>query len=287
MEIPIWFIYSILACLSIGFYAFFTQVQAKSKYDDFYFYFFTYFFFIILFPYLIFKKVNFFNLEIILLSFIFVFLLFFILKTRFVSLKYIASSTYFINYRIFSSILLLVSGIIFFSEEITINDYFGIFIGFIVFYLLLEKEDKKGSLEDLKKGILFLFFGIMLLVTLQTLFKYITINSYNISLILFYEGIFGLIILFISKRKNLKKLLRIIPDKKYISILIVSGIMNLISIYFNFLAYIEGNLAVVYKIISYSIFITIFLSMIFYKEKVNLRKTIAFILTIISIWFFL
>ena len=282
-----WFIYSILTCIIVGLYGFSTKVQVESKYDDFYFYFFMYFTFLMLLPYLIFKKINFFNLETMFLSLIFVLLYFFVLKTRFISLKYINGSTYFINYRIFSSVLLLIFGIIFFSEKITINDYFGIFIGFIVFYLLLEKKDKKGSFKDLKKGILFLFCGIVLISILQTLYKYMSINFYNVSLLIFYEGIFGLVILFISKRKKLKKLLKKFPNKKYILILLFSSTTLLMSIYFNFLAYIEGNLAVVYKIISYSIFITIFLSMIFYKEKVNLRKTIAFILTIISIWFFL
>ena len=63
MEIPVWFIYSILACLSIGFYAFYTKVQTESKYDDFYFYFFIYFSLLMIFPYLIFKKIEFFNLK--------------------------------------------------------------------------------------------------------------------------------------------------------------------------------------------------------------------------------
>ena len=282
-----WFIYSILTCLSVGLYGFSTKVQAESKYDDFYFYFFMYFTFLMFLPYLIYKKVNFFDLEIISFSIVFVLLYFFILKTRFVSLKYLGSSTYFINYRIFSSILLLISGIIFFSEKITINDYFGIFIGFVVFYLLLEKKDKKGSFKDLKKGIVFLFCGIVLISINQSFAKYVSINFYNVFLLMFYEGIFGLLLLFVLKRKKLKKLLKKIPDKKHILILFFGGIIHAISLYYNILAYNEGNLAVVYKIISYSIFITIFLSMIFYKEKINLRKVIAFILTIISIWFFL
>ena len=226
-----WFIYSILTCLSVGLYGFSTKVQAESKYDDFYFYFFMYLTFLMFLPYLIYKKVNFFDLKIILISIFFVLLYFFILKTRFVSLKYLGSSTYFINYRIFSSILLLIFGIVFFSEKITINDYFGIFIGFVVFYLLLEKKDKRGSFKDLKKGILFLFLGVILISGLQTLSKYASINFYNIFLIIFYEGIFGFCILFFSKRKKLKKLLKKFPDKKYILILLFSSTTLLMSIY--------------------------------------------------------
>jgi uncharacterized membrane protein len=47
------------------------------------------------------------------------------------------------------------------------------------------------------------------------------------------------------------------------------------------------NTTVIYKIYSFEIFIPIILSFIFYKEKLTLRKIIAFILTFVSIWFFL
>ena len=188
MEIPIWFIYSILACLSIGIYTFSTKVQAESKYDDFYFYFFIYLTLLMTFPYLIFKEIEFFNLKIIFFSFIMSFSYFFVLKTRFISLKHISSSTYFINYRILSSIFLLISGIVLFDERIRISDYFGIFIGFIVFYLLFEKKEKNESLKNLKKGIIFLFLGIILISFNQTFYKYIScVIHRHMSLYKFYQ----------------------------------------------------------------------------------------------------
>ena len=55
----------------------------------------------------------------------------------------------------------------------------------------------------------------------------------------------------------------------------------------NSYAYYGGNVAIVYKIISYSLFIPIILSIIFYKEKVTPKKMIAFLLTILSIALFL
>ncbi|MCD5380450.1 hypothetical protein LR004_00850, partial [Candidatus Gracilibacteria bacterium] len=48
-----------------------------------------------------------------------------------------------------------------------------------------------------------------------------------------------------------------------------------------------GDLAIVYKILSYSLFIPIILSVIVYKEKIGIRQIIAFILTVISILLFI
>jgi len=59
-----------------------------------------------------------------------------------VSLRYISSSTYFINYRILSSVWLLLIGISFFGENISIKEILGVFIGFFVFYLLIEKKSQ-------------------------------------------------------------------------------------------------------------------------------------------------
>lgn len=50
----------------------------------------------------------------------------FIIKTRLRSLKYLSSSSYFINYRIISSIWLIFVGVLFFKENISLQEYLGI-----------------------------------------------------------------------------------------------------------------------------------------------------------------
>jgi uncharacterized membrane protein len=55
---------------------------------------------------------------------------------------------------------------------------------------------------------------------------------------------------------------------------------------FNTLAFQQWDVAIVYKIISYSLFIPIILSVIFYKEKITVKKWVAFLLTIVSILLF-
>jgi uncharacterized membrane protein len=289
LEIPTWFIYSIITMVLVGFFSFFTKIQSESKNDDFYFFSFQYIAMIIfsIICFFVFNKSLIINLQNLSLSFLFMILYFFVLKSRFAALKYINTSTYFINYRIFSSILLIFIGQIFFSESISIKKYIGILLGFFIFYLLFGKKEKTETTKNLKLGISLIFVGVILISILQAVSKWIAINEIDLFSILFFEGIFGIIILLISKRKNLKNSIKFNFGKKWLLYYFVFGCVNYFSTLFSIWSFETGDLAVVYKVMSYSIFIPIILSIIFYKEKVNLKQIIAFILTIVSLWFFI
>jgi uncharacterized protein (DUF486 family) len=47
------------------------------------------------------------------------------------------------------------------------------------------------------------------------------------------------------------------------------------------------DIAIVYKIVSYSLFLPIIFSITYYKEPLTPKKIIAFILTVVSIWLFI
>jgi drug/metabolite transporter (DMT)-like permease len=210
-----------------------------------------------------------------------------LLYTRLEGLKYLSTSTYFINYRLLSSIWLVFIWIFFFQENISIKEFLWILLGFFIFYLLFEKKTENEKKVDFKKGILYLLFWIILATVSQVLSKYFVINNEDILSLYVYEGIFWtLLTLFISRKEKLKDIIYV-PDKRFFSFLILSwGVFTVWWIY-NLLAFQKGgDIAIVYKIISYSIFIPIVLSAIFYKEKITLRKIIAFILTILSIALF-
>ncbi len=87
-----------------------------------------------------------------------------IVKLRFVSLKFIDTSSYFINYRVLSSIGLLLSGQFIFSEHISFQEYIWVFLWFLIFYLLLEKKYKQESRSQMWRGFLYLIIGVVLLV---------------------------------------------------------------------------------------------------------------------------
>ena len=210
----------------------------------------------------------------------------FIVKTKLFALEYLSSSTLFINQKIFVSIVLIFSGLIFFDKGITTFQFIGFILGFFCFYLLLEKNQEKGLKKDMKKGLIFLA-GVIIFISFSVIINQkvvlLNYNIFNYLVIVFFFGTLFSSFLFRKEFKTPKKFL----EKKYLILGGITGMLGVSYTIFFLKALFEGNLAIVYKITSYSIFVPIILSILIYKEKVTPKKVVAFILTIISLWFFL
>lgn len=210
-----------------------------------------------------------------------------ILKFRFKCLDYMTSSSYFINYRIFSSILLIFFWQILFQDSISMKEYWGILLGFIIFYLLIEKKYKWEKWIDVKKGYFFLGVSIIISWFLWILNKYIWFGDFSITTFIIFAWITGVVSILLLRGKD--SISEIITDvnPKYRWFLIFNAIIFWVGPYFNLYAFRAGwDVAIVYKIISYSLFFPIIFSIVYYKEKVTWKKLLAFALTIVSILLF-
>lgn len=210
-----------------------------------------------------------------------------VFKLRLYCLKYMTSSSYFINYKIFTSIFLLIFGQIIFSESISINEYIGIFIWFITFFLLVERRSENNHFEWYKTGLFFLAISVLISWLLWLTNKVIAIEEFHILTYVFYSWLlWGFYSLLLKWKDKLTDVLFIHSKKQALFLwawTIVFGawlFLNISSIRLGW------DISIVFKIMSYSLFWPIIFSIIFYKEKVTLKKIIAFILTIISIFLF-
>lgn len=210
-----------------------------------------------------------------------------IVKTRLISLRYLSSSSYFINYRIFSSLWLVISGIFLFSETITVKEFLWILLWFFVFYLLLEKKSQNESPSDLKKWFLYLLIWSLAVTGVQTLAKSFATSELDIFTLIFFQGIFGVLFVLLLKNKETLRQIFEIKHKKQAIFLFLSWLVFAIATPLNNYALIGWDLAIVYKIISYSLFIPIIFSIIFYREKVTPKKLLAFALTAVSVFLFI
>ena len=288
MFIEMWIFYAILAGICIGIFSFTTKIVSENNYDKdlslFYLMGFSVCFAVLSF--VLFSKVLF-SFDSFFIALIPGMLYPLNLKLRMTSLKFISSSTYFINYRIFSSTILFISGIYFFSEIVSIFQWIGMLLGFYIFYLLLEKKSNTENKKDFRTGVLYMLYGVVLIVFVNSAIKYIAVSGFDIYSFLVNYMIISLITSFlfspkkIIKSHNLKNI-----NTRFILFSINQAFFFIGSIIFVVLGFELGNLGAVYKIMSYSLFIPIILSIIFYKEKVTLRKSFAFVLTIISIYLF-
>ncbi len=229
-----------------------------------------------------------FNLSVIFPAFLLNFLYVITLKARLKSLSYITTSSYFINYRIFTSSILLILWQVIFSEHINLQEYIGIFLGFVIFYLLLEKNTDNKKIWNTKKWYGYLWICTILAVVCWIVQKYLVLHDLHIWSYIFYSGLSGIIFttLLRDKKKDMTELLKIKNIKDFWTYVVLISVFTT-WVFWNLKALSSGgDVSIVYKVFSYSLFITIILSMIFYKESITWKKILAFVLTIISVWLF-
>lgn len=286
-----WIYYAIAASLCIGLYWFAQKIKSEIPgQSDNGFIFYSYFLMWIsglAWPIFFEKQLDIFNLDTLLYAFAITFFYIVIVKTRLKSLKYLSSSTYFINYRIASSFWLLIVWVIIFSESISFKELIWICIWFIVFYLLIEKKTGQESINDVKKWFLFLLIGSFAVTGVQAVAKNFALSNLDIFTLVLWQWIFWVMFVLLLKWKEPVFRILEIKNKSHFWFLFISWTIFWTATILNNYALIWWDLAVVYKIISYSLFIPIVLSIIIYKEHVSRKKILAFILTLISIFLFI
>lgn len=280
-----WFINALIMSGSVGTFMFLNKVIVEKKYNEAMMFVSFYFFVFIILTGLFFLNSDFLNISLTTLLFwiawwIWDYLNF---RTRIISLRHLPASMYFISMRLSSSLLLLMLGIFYFGDNISRMEFIWFILGFIVFALLFENEKMKDA--DYKKGILFLIISSLILVFLHfTIKESITLNlDLYWFLFVFWLTAFSLSVVSQFSKINLK--VERLPQ--IIGVNIIQAILLITYFIFLLKTYSLWDLGISYKILSYSMFIPIIGSIVFFKEKITWMKALAFVLTIVSLWFFI
>jgi drug/metabolite transporter (DMT)-like permease len=181
--------------------------------------------------------------------------------------------------------MLMGIGVLGFKEQITVMNLIGIFLGFWVFYLLTEKPHW-GIKREFIKGIPFLLITatcVSLLNAFQKLLPYANVNVFDY---LFIASVAGMIFSLWMNWKAIQKGQLLKNSNNIVGMGLLQGfLLGILTVVSGSSYMFWGELVIVYKITSYSIFIPIVLSMIVYKEKITIRKAFAAVLMAISLYF--
>jgi drug/metabolite transporter (DMT)-like permease len=210
---------------------------------------------------------------------------FFVIRIRAEALRYLSSSEYFISFRVLIVILLTWLGLVLFDELLSLRQIGGLLIGFLGIGLLFEEDKRLQHSRNWLRALYLLWLSILLGATIQISAKYLTISTWDIVSIIFYQGLFLLILACIFYGKKVLLFHRSITKKDTYIGLFFSVTIYIAAITNFFAFYYHWPVGIVSKILGYSVFIPIILSMVFYHEKMSYKKWIAFILTIISIYY--
>ena len=227
------------------------------------------------------------KLGIISLSMIIALIIFFNLRIRIRVLKYLSTSEYFIWYRILTTIFLLIIGIIIFSESIRWSQLFWLVLWSIAIIFLFEEDIKFQKSRNWNKAILYLILSIIAWGAIQIIWKIQWIDNFPHSSMFMYQGIAMIILSAIIDGKIIhNNIQNIVKNRNILLITCIATISVYIAASFNLLAYEAWwSVSIVTKIMAYSLFVSIWLALLFGKEKMSYKKWIAFILTIISIYY--
>lgn len=203
------------------------------------------------------------------------------------SLKYVDSSLSFISIRFTSSVLILFIWIFFLWDTLSLLNYIWFWL-WIIAVFLLSWVHLKEKIQINKKWIFAIIITIFATVCSNSYFKYIVswVNIDNF-MILKFSFSFFFIFLYILLKGKLKNINR--ENIRLVSPYAFFSMIFFISHFLYFLPnmYLLWAVSLSYKILSFSLIVPIFLSIIFLWEKLTKTKIIAFILTIISLLCFI
>ena len=209
---------------------------------------------------------------------------FFGIRVRAQALKYLSSSEYFISFRVLLVIILTWLGLVLFDETLSYQQIGWLLIGFLGIGLLFEEDKRLQHSRNWFRAISLLLMTILLAVCIQLSAKYLTLSTGDIASIILYQGwvLFILAYIFYWKKVFFYGTIQ----KKDIWTWAFYWITIYIAAITNFFAFaVWWPVGIVSKILGYSVFIPIILSMVFYNEKMSYKKWIAFALTIVSIYY--
>lgn len=177
--------------------------------------------------------------------------------------------------------LIFIYSIKFLGEKVNHIQIMGILLILFVFYILSQNNGKSSQKKVRTKGIVLVLFAAFFVSISVTTGKIAVMHSVQKFVYMFFSyTIVTVGTIFFVKIRGKKFLW---SNRHALKLGSAIGILNFAGYYAVLTAFSKGNLSLVQPIFSLSIIIPILLSLLFYKEKMTLKKAFALALTILAI----
>lgn len=199
---------------------------------------------------------------------------------RIEGLKYIDSVVYFPINKVLGPVLVVLGGVLIFSESITFKQYIGICFSLTVPLLLISSVEHMRQ-NNLRRGIWFVVLSTVCTSISILLTKEVIGLDADVLFILATAQIAGVLssgALLVRKKRSLSHL-----DRRDVLLGAIAGILGFCSYYALLKALSTGLISIVYVIQAHYILIPIVLSVWWYKEHINMRKIIAVAVSFLAI----
>lgn len=202
-------------------------------------------------------------------------------------LRYLDTSFTFISTRLMSSFFILFIWVYILWDYLSVYNLIWFFLWVISLYLLSGFSFKKEHKINLK-WIIGILMALTWMVVSHSYFKYV-VNDVDIDTFMFLKFLisFILLVIYMWFRKKFNHFNNVEIKKIVIYALISCFLFVSYFLYILPQMYILWTLSLSYKMLSYSLFVPVILSLLIYREEISKKKIFAIILTIISVTLFI
>lgn len=203
------------------------------------------------------------------------------------ALRYIDTTIFFPLFKLFSPLLAILFGMIFFAEQFTIREWTGVILSLSVPLLLISKIEHQRQ-QNLIAGLLAVLFIAVTSSVAAALNKYVIDNGMNEWVTLWHAswGIFVGTLLMISLKLRTLPVRHIVESTStslvkaavFRSVLICLSLLCVLYAYGH-----GGGLGIVQTIHSLYIVIPIVLAVLIFKEHIDWKKVCAVVLSILAL----
>lgn len=202
---------------------------------------------------------------------------------RIKSLHHIDSVIYFPINKVLGPLLVVIAGVAWFGDSLSLTQYIGIFFSLMVPILLLSAVEHHRQ-NNLPAGLTMLVQSTVLTSVSILLGKQALLYTSDVLFVVGIAQIAGTAIsgsILLSQR-GIRAIVSHV-DKRDVFLGLVSGAIGFVAVFTLFKALSTGLVSLVYVIQAHYILIPIILSVWWYKEHINVRKVIAILVSSIAI----
>lgn len=203
---------------------------------------------------------------------------------RLEALKDIDSVIYFPINKVLGPILVVIGGVLWFSEALVAREYLGIALSLSVPLLLISAGEHSRQ-NNLKRGLMFLVVSTILTSIAMLFSKAGTNESANIVFLLLMTQVAGVVssalVFYHQRHPHLSYFAHL--ERRDFTLGLTIGILSFLAYYTFLTALSTGYVSLVYVIHAHYILIPIILSVWWYKDHINMRKFFAIVLSSLAI----
>ena len=203
---------------------------------------------------------------------------------RIEALKYIDSVLYFPINKVLGPLLVVICGVLLLHDPLTIQQYIGIGVSFLVPLLLISSAEHHRQ-NNLRQGMALVVLSTVLTAASVLFTKQATSYEAAVLFVVGISQIAGTIssATILIKQRGVQFSKGITLDKRDVYLGIVAAVLGTVATYTLIKALSTGLVSLVYVIHAHYILIPIVLSVWWYKDHINLRKIIAIDVSFLAI----